>query len=73
MLRMPRKNAKAYLLNTQAVLLRWQSLLDAILEADGITKEMMQRKRPSSNCSSSMLEATDIAAQEALIREHTPI
>jgi len=69
MSRMPAEKRKAYLL-TPKQFFTLQSLLEAILEADGITKEMMQAQEAKLQLLRQMVETQDASAQEALIREH---
>jgi CpXC protein len=69
MSRLPPEKRKGYLL-TPKQFFTLQSLLDAILEADGITKEMLEAQEAKVQLLQQMLETTDSAAQEALIREH---
>jgi hypothetical protein len=69
MSRLPPEKRKGYLL-TPKQFFTLQSLLDAILEADGITKEMLQAQEAKLQLLQQLLETSDSAAQEALIREH---
>ncbi len=70
MSQLPAERRKAYLL-TPKLFFTLQSLLDAVLEADGITKEMLDAQRAKLELLQQMAETTDNAAQQALIREHT--
>jgi hypothetical protein len=68
MSRIPAEKRKGYLL-TPKQFFTLQSMLDAILEADGVTKEMIEAQEAKLRLLQQMLETTDGAAQEALIRE----
>jgi len=69
MSRIPAEKRKGYLL-TPKQFFTLQSLLDAVLEADGITKEMMEAQEAKLRLLQQMLETKDSTALEALIREH---
>jgi hypothetical protein len=69
MTRIPPEKRKGYLL-TPKQFFTLQSLLDAVLEADGITKEMMAAQEAKLQLLQQMLETTDNDKQRALIREH---
>ena len=69
MTRIPAEKRKGYLLTPQQFM-TLQSLLDVVLEADGITKEMMAAQETKLRLLQQMLETQDSDAQEALIREH---
>lgn len=68
MAQLPPEKRKAYLL-TPKLFFTLQSLLDAVLEADGITKEMLDAQRAKLDLLQQMAETTDNAAQQTLIRE----
>jgi len=68
MAQLPPEKRKAYLL-TPRQFFTLQSLLDAVLEADGITKEMLDAQRAKLDLLQQMAETTDNAAQQTLIRE----
>jgi len=68
MAQLPPEKRKAYLL-TPRQFFTLQSLLDAVLEADGITKEMLDAQRAKLELLQQMAETTDNAAQQTLIRE----
>jgi hypothetical protein len=69
MTRLPEEKRKGYLLMPKQFF-TLQSILDAILEADGITKEMLAAQEAKVQLLQQMLETTDPVAQQALIREH---
>jgi len=68
MAQIPPEKRKAYLL-TPKLFFTLQSLLDAVLEADGITKEMLDAQRAKLELLQQMAETTDNAAQQTLVRE----
>lgn len=61
--RLPQEKRKAYLLRPQTML-TMQTLIERILEADGITKEMMQEQQKRVLLLQRMLEAPDEALAE---------
>ena len=67
--RIPPEKRKGYLL-TPKQFFTLQSLLDAVLEADGITKEMIAAQESKLQLLQQMLETTDNDAQQTLIRQH---
>jgi hypothetical protein len=67
--RLPEEKRKGYLLMPKQFF-TLQSLLDAVLEADGITKEMLAAQEAKLQLLQQMLETTDNEKQQALIREH---
>ena len=69
MTRLPEERRKGYLLMPKQFF-TLQSLLDAVLEADGITKEMLAAQEAKLQLLQQMLETTDNDAQQALIRQH---
>ena len=69
MARLPEEKRKGYLLMPKQFF-ALQSLLDAVLEADGITKEMLAAQEAKLQLLQHMLETTDNDAQQALIRQH---
>jgi len=69
MSKLPEEKRKGYLLMPKQFF-TLQSLLDAILEADGITKEMLAAQEAKLQLLQDMLETTDPDKQQALIREH---
>ena len=69
MARLPEEKRKAYLLMPKQFF-TFPSMLDAILEADGITKEMLAAQEAKLQLLQQMLDTTDPDKQQALIREH---
>ena len=69
MTRLPEQKRKGYLLMPKQFF-TLQSLLDAVLEADGVTKEMLAAQEAKLQLLQQILETTDHDAQRALIREH---
>jgi hypothetical protein len=67
--KLPEEKRKAYLLMPKQFF-TMQGLLDAILEADGITKEMLAAQEAKLQLLQQMLETTDPEAQRKLIQEH---
>ena len=67
--KLPAEKRKAYLIQPKHFI-TMQSLLDAILEADGITKEMLAAQEAKLQLLQQMLETTDPVAQRKLIQEH---
>ncbi len=68
MAQLPPEKRRAYLL-TPKLFFTLQSLLDAVLEADGITKEMLDAQSAKLELLQQMVETSDNAAQQTLIRE----
>jgi len=69
MSKLPPEKRKAYLI-TPKQFFTLQGLLDAVLEADGITKEMMAAQEAKLQLLQQMLDTTDAEAQRKLIQEH---
>ena len=69
MSKLPPEKRKAYLI-TPKQFFALQSLLDAVLEADGITKEMLAAQEAKLQLLQQMLDTTDAEAQRKLIQEH---
>lgn len=66
--KLPPERRKAYLLNPQSFL-TYQSLIERILEADGITKEMIQAQQKKLQVVQRLLNAPDEEAQNLVIKE----
>lgn len=66
---MPQEQRKSYLLNPQ-VFLTYESLVNRVLEADGITPEMIQAQRDRADLLKRLLEASTTEERMALIREN---
>lgn len=66
---MPQEQRKSYLLNPQ-VFLTYESLVNRVLEADGITPEMIQSQRDRADLLKRLLEASTTEERMALIREN---
>jgi len=67
---LPTQQRRGYLLQPR-VFLSMQSLLEAVLEADGITKEMLQNQQAKVRILSEMIQAADDPLRlAALINEH---
>jgi hypothetical protein len=72
--RLPQEKRKGYLFNPQTVL-TMQGLIERILEADGITKEMIQAQQQRLNLVQRLMTATDdqfeeLARQEDSLIDH---
>lgn len=67
--RLPAEKRKGYLLTPQAQL-TMQSLIERILEADGITKEMIQAQQDKLDFLQKLSATQDEAARTALIKEN---
>ncbi len=65
---LPPEKRKGYLLQPQAML-TFQSLIERILEADGITKEMLQEQEKRIRLIERLLSASDEARREILEQE----
>ena len=65
---LPPEKRKGYLLQPQAML-TFQSLIERILEADGITKEMLQEQEKRIRLIERLLSASDQARREILEQE----
>ncbi len=66
--KLPQEKRKGYLLNPKATL-TMQGLVERILEADGITREMMQAQQLRMNLLQRLVNASDQAGLEAIARE----
>jgi len=66
--KLPPERRKAYLLSPQSFL-TFQSLVERILEADGITKEMIQAQQKKIQIVQRLINAPDDAAQNQIIKE----
>jgi hypothetical protein len=66
--KLPPERRKAYLLNPQSFL-TFQSLVERILEADGITKEMIQAQQKKIQIIQRLINGPDEAAQSQVISE----
>lgn len=66
--KLPQEKRKGYLLNPKATL-TMQGLVERILEADGITREMMQAQQLRMNLLQRLANASDQAGLEAIARE----
>jgi hypothetical protein len=64
---LPAENRKGYLLRPQAALTH-QGLMERVLEADGITREMLEEQRAKSKLARELIDA-DAAARPVLIAE----
>ena len=69
MSKLPEEKRKAYLLMPKQFI-TLQSLLDAVLEADGITPEMLAAQEAKLQLLQQMLETSEPDAQRKLIQEH---
>lgn len=65
---LPPEQRKGYLLNPQ-VFFSYESLVTRVLEADGITREMIEAQRAKLELLKQLLEAPSFEARTALIRE----
>ncbi|MGQ9522509.1 MAG: CpXC domain-containing protein [Anaerolineae bacterium] len=66
---MPQDQRKSYLLNPQ-VFLSYESLVNRVLEADGVTPEMIQAQRDRVDLLKRLLEASTPEKRMALIQEN---
>jgi len=66
---LPPEERKAYLLQPQ-VFLTLENLSDKILEADGVTPEMIEEQKTKAELLQRMLDATSDEALEAMIKEN---
>ncbi len=66
--RLPQEKRKAYLLNPQATL-TFQGMIDKILEADGITKEMIEGQQKKINLLQRLMTLTDDSLAEVARQE----
>ena len=66
---LPPEERKGYLLQPQ-VLLTMENLINKILEADGITPEMIEQQKAKADLLGRMLETTSDEALEAMIKEN---
>lgn len=66
---MPQEQRKGYLLNPQ-VFLTYESLVNRVLEADGVTPEMLQAQRDRAELLKRLLEAPTSEERLNLIREN---
>lgn len=66
---MPQEQRKGYLLNPQ-VFLTYESLVNRVLEADGVTPEMMQAQRDRAELLKRLLEASTPEERQNLIQEN---
>lgn len=66
---LPPEQRKAYLLTPKTFLTK-QSLVNAILEAEGITPEMMERQKAKARLINEFLQATDEESLRNLVKEH---
>jgi hypothetical protein len=66
--RLPQEKRRGYLFNPQTVL-TMQGLVERILEADGITKEMMQAQQQRLNLVQRLLSASDDVVEEIARQE----
>jgi len=69
MSRLPPEKRKGYLLTPRQFFTQ-QSLIEAVLEADGVTKEMLEAQRAKLDLLREMAETKDNEAQQALIRQN---
>jgi hypothetical protein len=65
---LPQEKRKAYLLQPQAML-TMQTMLERILAADGITKEMIQAQQDRMNLLQSLMNASDETIDEIAVKE----
>ncbi|HQL40032.1 MAG TPA: CpXC domain-containing protein, partial [Anaerolineaceae bacterium] len=70
--RLPAEKRKAYLLRPQAML-TFQTMIDRILEADGITKEMIEEQEQRLNLLRRLLSTSTPEAREEIIRQEESI
>jgi hypothetical protein len=66
---LPPEQRKGYLLRPRTFL-RLEGLIEAILEADGITPEMLESQRTRANLLERLLQATSEDARQAVAREN---
>ncbi|MCS7177938.1 MAG: CpXC domain-containing protein [Anaerolineae bacterium] len=66
---LPQEQRKSYLINPQ-VFLSYESLVNRVLEADGITQEMIQAQRDRADLLRRLLEAATPEERMALVREN---
>lgn len=66
---LPSEERKAYLLQPQ-VFLTMENLVNRILEAEGITPEMIERQKAKADLLGRLLEATSDEALEAMVKEN---
>ncbi len=69
---MPQEQRKGYLLNPQ-VFLTYESLVNRVLEADGVTPEMLQAQRDRAELLKRLLEAPTSEERLNLIQENTAL
>jgi len=70
--RLPLEKRKAYLLRPQTML-TFQTLLDRVLEADGITREMIERQQQQLNLLRRLLSSPQAEARAEIIRQEEPL
>lgn len=66
--RLPQEKRKGYLLNPQATL-TLQGLIDRVLEADGITREMIQAQQQRLSLLQRLMDATDEKVRAEIVRQ----
>lgn len=66
---LPAEQRKGYLLRPQNFL-RLESMVEAILEADGITKEMLEAQRAKTDLLARLLRTTDENARRVIVQEN---
>jgi hypothetical protein len=66
---LPPEQRKAYLLNPKTFF-TMESLVNAVLEAEGITPEMLERQQAKAHLINEFLQAEDEASLRKLVKEH---
>lgn len=69
---LPAEKRKGYLFQPQTML-TYQTLLDRILEADGITKEMLEAQQKRVNLIQKLITTPDIEARKTIINENSAL
>lgn len=70
--KLPAEKRKAYLLRPQTFL-TYQSLVERVLEADGISKEMLDAQQKRVNVIQSLMQVTSPGARSEIIKQNQPI
>jgi hypothetical protein len=68
---LPPEQRKGYLLRPRSFL-RLEGMIEAILEADGITPEMLAAQRSKASLLEQLLRVSDSEARQAIVRENSP-
>jgi len=69
---LPAEKRKGYLFQPQ-VMLTYQTLIDRILEADGITKEMLEAQQKRINFIQKLISTPDAEARKQVIAENSAL